>query len=131
MRTPFTMICNPGAVVLVRFPFTDMTSVKKRPSIVLSSAEYTLRYNDIVILALTSKRQSDDSLFLTGWREAGLVKETWIKPLIGTVSQDLITRELGAIRSGDYEQVKKAISLILDDSFRDNVSTKNSFEQNF
>ena len=109
---------EPGDVVLVRFPFTDLSTTKKRPSIVLSSLQYSVRYGDVVILALTSKKQDDDSPFLHQWREAGLLKKMWIKPLIGTISADLVERKIGAIKSDDYEQVKKAISVLLNDSFR-------------
>ncbi len=44
--------CNAGDVVLVRFPFTDLTTSKKRPSIILSSSEYSDRFGDVVLMPL-------------------------------------------------------------------------------
>ena len=106
---------NPGDIVLVKFPFTDLSSQKRRPSVVISSTEYSSRQGDVVILALTSQRQESD-FFLESWRKSGLLKETWIKPIIGTISVSLIDQKLGVLQSGDAAKVKNAIHTILDSS---------------
>ncbi|MCK4625129.1 MAG: type II toxin-antitoxin system PemK/MazF family toxin [Phycisphaerae bacterium] len=64
-----------GDVVLVCFPFTDLETRKRRPALVVSPVGFSERYEDVVILPLTSRRQNDD-LRLEKWREAGLVKPT-------------------------------------------------------
>ncbi len=35
---------EPGAVVLVRFPFTNLTAAKKRPAVVVSPQEFSRRH---------------------------------------------------------------------------------------
>jgi mRNA interferase MazF len=71
---------NPGAVVLVHFPFTDLHTTKKRPAVVISPPENAERFADLVMLALTTQPQPQSSLFLQHWQAAGLLAPTWIKP---------------------------------------------------
>ena len=100
-------------VVLVRFPFTDLSSAKKLPSIVVSPSQYSERYGDVVIIPLTSVNQNDDSLHLSQWKEAGLLKETWVKPLLATVSKSLIKQKLGRLQDADMKCVRSALQQML------------------
>ena len=46
-----------GNVLLVPFPFTDQTSTKKRPAVIVSSSTYNRERPDIVLVAVTSQMQ--------------------------------------------------------------------------
>ena len=46
---------NRGDVVLVPFPFSDQTTTKKRPAVIISSNTYNDTFRDIVIMAITSQ----------------------------------------------------------------------------
>ena len=108
---------EPGDVVLVRFPFTDLEAARKRPALVLSPPEFAQSHRDVVVLALTSRPQSDDSLRLAEWRAAGLLRPTWLKPLIGTLSGRLVVRRLGKLADADGPCVAKALSELIDCRF--------------
>ena len=41
-------------VILIKFPFSDLTGVKVRPALVISNDEYNLKKFDTVVLAMTS-----------------------------------------------------------------------------
>ena len=105
--------CDPGDIVLVRFPFTDLTSVKKRPVLVISPLSYLQRYGDVVVIALTSQDQKDAALALMEWQTAGLPKPTWVKPLIGTLAASLIERRLGGIDPHDRHCVRSAMDMLM------------------
>jgi mRNA interferase MazF len=47
-----------GNIVLVPFPFTDQSTVKKRPAAVVSSDAYDQKRPDIIIMAVTSQMSS-------------------------------------------------------------------------
>jgi mRNA interferase MazF len=100
-------------VVLVRFPFTDLSATKKRPAVVVSPVEFVEKYGDVVVLALTSCSQDDDSLRLSDWQAAGLRKPTWIKPLIGTVALSMIEARLGTLSGRDKHRVWSTLNAIV------------------
>ena len=49
---------NRGDVILVPFPFSDQTTAKKRPAIIVSSDTYNSISQDIVIMAITGQIRS-------------------------------------------------------------------------
>jgi mRNA interferase MazF len=79
-----------GDVVLVKYPFTDLTTSKKRPAVVLSPRSYSDRFGDLVVMPLTSQPGADQTLALSQWRSAGLLKSSSVKPIIGTVTSRLV-----------------------------------------
>ena len=93
--------CEPGDVVLVRFPFTDLTTSKKRPALVISPNDFSRRYGDVVLIALTSQPQRETDHALQDWQSAGLPKPTWLKPLMATLSATIVERRLGKLSSID------------------------------
>jgi mRNA interferase MazF len=43
-----------GDIILVPFPFTDQSTSKKRPAVVISSNHYNTERPDLIIMAVTS-----------------------------------------------------------------------------
>lgn len=113
--------CNPGDIVLVRFPFTDLTSTKKRPALVISPSQYPMQSGDIIVMALTSQPQGTE-LALRGWKIAGLPKPTWFKPIVATLSMSVVTRRLGVLAEGDWEDATRVISTLIAEQFRKSIS---------
>lgn len=71
-----------GDLVLVRFPFTDQTRIKKRPAVVVSSDAYHGQRTDVVLMAVTSQilrpAGAVGELLITEWQKAGLPKASLI-----------------------------------------------------
>ena len=83
---PTTTVYEFGDVVLVPFPFTDLTGSKQRPAVVVSSARYHDKRPDLVIMAVTSQVRSPGivgDMAIARWREAGLLKSLWQKAVGG------------------------------------------------
>lgn len=102
-------------IVLVHYPFTDLTTSKKRPAVILSSRAYTSRFGDVVLMPLTGQPDPDPALALSQWRAAGLLKPTWVKPIIGTLSTRLIEKRLGNLTNSDEPCVRAALAILLND----------------
>jgi mRNA interferase MazF len=107
------IVCEACDIVLVRFPFTDLSNSKQRPALIIHPAGYTAGRGDAVVLALTSRPQADDGMAINRWQEAGLPRPTWIKPLIATLAVTMFTGKLGRIESEDWPVVEKTIRLLI------------------
>ena len=108
-----------GAVVLVPIPFTDQTSSKKRPAIVISANWYNRLRADVILAPITStvrKPIDREEVLIQGsdFRRAGLYKESVVKcGSIIVVRQKLILRQLGAVPIGLIKQIHKKVTDVL------------------
>ena len=105
-----------GDIVLVPFPFTDQSTTKKRPAIVVSSEEYNRERPDIVLMAVTSQIHPVavfGEVTVNLWQQAGLIKPSVVKPIFTTVEKDLVLRKLGTMQHDDQTALNNAIHTIL------------------
>ena len=103
-----------GDIVLVPFPFTDQTTTKKRPAVVVSSEEYNTDRPDLIIMAITSRLHQVDKLgekLVNDWQGAGLIKPSVFKPILATVENTLVIKKLGRLQHED----RQSLSLFLRD----------------
>jgi mRNA interferase MazF len=112
------MAYQTGDVVLVNYPYTDLTTVKARPAVVLSSDAYHSEQPDIILGALTSNLAAAvDSLdyVLQDWSVAALRFPTAFKPVLATLDPRLIVHHIGQLSSHDlgeiHARVRKALGL--------------------
>ena len=100
--------CSKNEVLLVRYPFSDATSAKVRPAVVVSAA-HTSR--DLFILPLTSRTASllDGEFVLTDWQPAGLNVESAVKRGVYTLHENLVIRSIGKLSDADAQQVQKSL----------------------
>lgn len=105
-----------GDVVLVPFPFTDQTSTKQRPAVVISSAAYNAAKPDIILMAITSQLRASAAfgeVWIGNWRDAGLLKPSAIKPVIATLEQGLVIRTLGSLKMPDQHALRASVAEIV------------------
>jgi len=105
-----------GDIVLVPFPFTDQTTAKKRPAVVISSNAYNLERPDVIIMAVTSQIKSPPvigEILIQVWQAAGLLKPSAIKPIISTIEKTLIIRSMGKLAEIDRMALKEKLKIIL------------------
>lgn len=105
-----------GDIVLVPFPFTDQSTVKKRPTVVVSSDIYNRQRPDIIIMAVTSQIRSDSyfgDIVISEWQPAGLLKPSVIKPIITTIEKPLVIKTLGQLNKEDRNFLRESFYKIL------------------
>lgn len=99
-----------GQVVTSIFPFSDLTSQKRRPALIVAIAEF----DDIILCQITSKPYSSSKpikLLTTDFASGGLPVNSYIRPdklfttdssiankVYGTVTTEKITEVLTRIR---------------------------------
>jgi mRNA interferase MazF len=104
-----------GDIVLVRYPFTDLSTLKKRPAVVISPRSYSERFGDLVLMPLTSRPEADAVLEVKEWQRARLLKPSWVKPIVGTLALQLIEKSLGKLVEADYGCVQTALAKLMGD----------------
>jgi len=105
-----------GDVVLVPFPFTNQTSSKKRPAVVVSGRAYNVGRPDLVMMPITSQvRQvfGVGDIVVQDWRQAGLLARSAVKPVVMTLEQGMVIRRLGAMSIMDVAALRGAIARLL------------------
>jgi mRNA interferase MazF len=103
LKMPFMTAFKKGDVVLVAFPFTDLTTTKVRPALVISSDSFQRSGLDVVLAGITSQipkkiSVTDFLLSLEDRRLAGLPKPSLVRlGKIVTLDQRLIRKKLGRL----------------------------------
>jgi len=107
---------QPGDVVLVRFPFTDLSTAKLRPAVVLAT-----HGDDLTIVGIFSglpqppretwiPLSTEDPAFShTGLKTSSLIKAE----RIAVIEQSVVVRKLGSLTPAKMDEVKRAVKLAL------------------
>jgi len=102
-----------GDIVVIPFPFSDLSTAKRRPALVLSE----IKGQDVILCQITSQDISDDyaiPLLLDDYKEGSLNQVSNLRPnRLFTADQRLILYKAGQIKNKKYnEVVAKLIALV-------------------
>lgn len=84
-------------VVLLPIPFTDLTSLKVRPAVVIGHSSHA---GDLFVVPISSQLPNVD-LVLQDWRAAGLNVRCGIKSQIATIEERLVVKSVGNLSEQD------------------------------
>ncbi len=95
-------------IVLVRYPFSDLSSSKVRPAVVVSSSHPS---KDILVTPLTSKTGSllKGEFVLSEWSAAGINVATAVKRGVYTVHESLVIKVIGKLANVDAERLEQSL----------------------
>lgn len=98
-------------IILVPFPFTDLSAFKKRPSLIISPDSFNIS-EDIVIAFITSNlpspiRQNDFKI--TELPETGLPKPSIIRMKFATINKSIVIKKLGQLSESDRSNFQKLL----------------------
>ncbi|UOF92347.1 type II toxin-antitoxin system PemK/MazF family toxin [Fodinisporobacter ferrooxydans] len=83
-----------GDVLLVPFPFSDLSEVKQRPAMVINNKEHQRDTNHVICMVISSKEPKGKwDIRLEKWKEAGLLFPSIVK--------------IGKVFSLDHSEVRK------------------------
>lgn len=106
-----------GDVVLLPFPFSDLTSAKQRPVLVLSKAAYNKGSQDFLVCAITSNlTNAAHSVYVedADMAEGKLPKPSRVKvDKVFTASQTLARKKVGRVSAEVIAQVRRELLAIL------------------
>jgi len=98
-----------GDVVVLPFPFSDLSNSKNRPCLVIAE----LPGIDIIICEITSQSRKDvDAISLKqkDFQEGSLNIDSWIRPnKLITIETSMIKYKLGKVKQTKIKQVEKQL----------------------
>ncbi len=102
-----------GDVVLVTFPFSDLSSAKLRPAVCLAGAGL----GDWVLCQITSNAYGDPAaapLDTADFASGGLLVASVARPgKLFTANESLITRTVGTLTDATFQKVLDAVLAVL------------------
>jgi len=113
------MSFNRGDVVLVPFPFTDLTAQKQRPALVISANSFNRSFADIILVGITSQiplnlSPSEYGLTANEQAMAGLPRPSIVKAAkVVTLSQALIRKTLGQLPAQAVDQIAAKLEAVI------------------
>ena len=97
------MSCSRNDVVLLPIPFTDLTSRKVRPAVVVGR-----NGRDIFLVPISSVLANTD-FHLAGWHAAGLNVPSGIKAQLATVAESLVLKTVGQLAPDDVHALNERL----------------------
>jgi mRNA interferase MazF len=95
-------------IVLVPFPFSDQSGMKKRPALIVSDDKFNQASSDIIICAITSNIDNDFHTVLIkpdDWKD-GLYSESCVKVAnILTVEKRIVLKRIGRLGAERFNAV--------------------------
>ena len=111
-----------GDIVLIPIPFTDLSSQKQRPVIVISNDAYQQNTRDIVVVALTSNVTVTEYGFVITTKD--LVKGMLNRPSqvrvdkIYTLAQAIVIKHFGQVNKTVLTQIRQHLQSLTSQNVR-------------
>ena len=106
-----------GDIVLIPVPFTDLSSEKRRPVIVISNNAYNRTMADVIVVAMTSNPELGPYTFTLTSRDlaqGGLNRPGQVRvDKIYTLSQSIITKKFGRVKPNVLERVRSLLQALV------------------
>ncbi len=102
-------------ILLIPVPFTDLSSAKRRPVLVLSSDAHNTTSSDVMVAAITSNLDGTGVVINSEDMETGtLPRQSRVLPgKIYTLSKGMIVKRYGRLNTERFQQVVEALDSIL------------------
>ncbi|MBU1854915.1 MAG: type II toxin-antitoxin system PemK/MazF family toxin [Nanoarchaeota archaeon] len=103
---------NQREIILVAFPFSDLSNYKKRPALIISNDKFNQSYEDIICCMITSNPEAKDGIDLKqkDLEQGNIFFDSIIKPhRLFTVSKKIILKKLGLLKKNKTMSVEKKI----------------------
>jgi mRNA interferase MazF len=104
---------NQGDILIVPFPFSDLTGIRQRPVLILSKSKYSQEREDIVTCGITSNiKDSKYSVLVDNSNliEGNIPVKSRIKvDKLFTLEKGIVIKKLGKVNREIFEKVKREL----------------------
>jgi len=103
---------NFGDIVLLKFPFTNGRTNKRRPALIINDFDD----GDIIVCRITSQiYNTQNDIYIDDWEKSGLKLPSVIRVhKIATLDKDLVENIMGQINNSIKEEIQTIIKRLTD-----------------
>ncbi len=105
-------------IVLVPFPYSDLSAKKKRPVLIISNDDYNKKFEDIVVCVITSSRYKDEysvNLKNQDLKIGTLPEKSIIKThSLFTIHQTRVLKKFSVIKDELFTKVQEKIKHLIE-----------------
>ncbi|WP_240473265.1 MULTISPECIES: type II toxin-antitoxin system PemK/MazF family toxin [Bacillaceae] len=113
----FGIMYKQGDIVLIPVPFTDLTSRKQRPVLIISNDSYNNFTEDIIVVAITSKLKDLDYSVIIDSADLteGILKITSSirADKVYTLAKNIVVKKFGQVKPEILEDVRTKINVLI------------------
>ena len=105
---------KPGDVVRALLP--GVSETKRRPAIVISTAEYHAKRPDVLLALITGRVEKADTIFdcvIFDWEDAGLQLPSAMRSFLFSKPRAQVDK-IGTLSDADWSEVQKRLRLALE-----------------
>ncbi len=108
----YIMTYDQWDIVLIPFPFTNLTIAKKRPALIISPSEFNRDLEAVIIMFITSNisaygRTGDYKI--KEWEKAGFPKPSMARMKLATVDKKIIIKKFGHLEDRDITAIQEKL----------------------
>lgn len=110
------MTFQKGDIVLIPFPYTDLSATKTRPAAVVSSSTYHNFRSELLLAYISSQLAKAHPILdheLADWTIAGLPKPSFVRPKLATIDPSLIVHKVGKLSEKDLLELDRRLRLAM------------------
>jgi mRNA interferase MazF len=106
-----------GDIILIPIPFTDLSSQRRRPVIIISNDAYNRKTDDIIVVAMTSNPAETEYSFMI--TSSDLEQGTLNRPgkvrvdKIYTLSQSIVVKTFGRVNEAVLNRIRRTLQTLL------------------
>ena len=104
-------------MVLVPFPYAELTAAKTRPALIVSGKTFASAEGRVTVAGITSNiaaHRNATSYELSEWAKAGLKKPSVVTSWLATISPVLVQLRVGRLTPRDLREVEKRLQTALE-----------------
>ena len=105
-------------IVLVPFPYSDLTSTKRRPVLIISNDAYNRKFQDVVVCVITGNQFQDSySVELRNEDlEIGVLPENSVVKThkLFTIHQGKIIKKFSLVKNDYFKQITEKIKVLIE-----------------
>ena len=104
------MICKPGDVAVVPFPFSEQPGTKRRPALVLSGRSFN-KAGHTILAMITTKGHAPwpGDVAIEDLEAAGLTQPCKVRLKLFTLDNRLILRHAGIFTESDHQAARQSL----------------------